>query len=408
MRLKSHFVLLFAVLSTIGAFAQQFNQNNGEWNVGTNWSTGSVPSGTGTDVTIAANVNISGGDYVIGNVTQINNNTTITIASGASLTVGSSALYNPPSATTKKNVTYANAGTMTVSGSFYIYGDLIVSNTLTFNITGTVIVYGNITMNNGGDIAVSGSGTLQVVGSLTGANGTHLSTGGSATISVGGGINLGGGNSSISGPAGSITSPGGCSCSGNGTGCNVGGTGGCGNTVLPIELLYFMGETQPGKVVLKWATASELNFDHFSIQRSAEGISFSEIGTVDGHGTTKELHKYSFSDTNPLLGRSYYKLTAIDFDGYSESFKIVTVNTKGGKQASVYPNPIIDNQLFVDFNFSSEKEARAIVTDLTGIQLAQFKLSSTSNVLYLDLKPGTYVIKITSDEFSSVARFMVK
>jgi hypothetical protein len=407
MRLQSLFVLLFAVLSTIGAFAQTFTQNNGEWNVGTNWSTGSVPSGTATDVTIGANVNVSGGSYTIGNV-SVNNNTTVTVASDGTLTLGSSTLYNPPGATTKKSMTFTNAGTLTVAGTLHIYGDLIVNNSLVFNVTGSVIVYGNVVMSNGGDLAVSGSGTLQINGSLQGGNGTHVSTAGGATISVGGGINLGGGNSSISGPSGSITSPGGCTCTGSGSGCNTGGTGGCGNTVLPIELLYFMGETQPGKVVLKWATVSELNFDHFSIQRSAEGISFSEIGTVDGHGTTKEVHKYSFSDTNPLIGRSYYKLTAIDFDGYSESFKIVTVNTKGGKQASVYPNPVIDNQLFVDLNFSSEKEARAIVTDLIGTQLAQFKLSSTSNVLYLDLRPGTYVIKITSDEFSSVARFMVK
>jgi hypothetical protein len=407
MRLKSIFVLLFAVLSTICAFAQSFT-TSGQWNVASNWSTNAVPSGTGTDVTIGANLIVSGGNYTIGNVNQVNNNTTITINSGSNLTVGSSTLYNPPGATTKKSVTFANAGTLSVAGTLYIYGDLIVSNTLTFNITGSVIVYGNIIMSNGGDIAVSGTGTLQINGSLQGGNGTHLSTSGGATVSVGGGISLGGGNSSISGPAGSITSPGGCTCTGSGSGCNTNGSGTCGTTVLPIELLYFVGEAEPGQVRLKFATASELNFDYFSIQRSAEGKTFSEIGTVKGNGTTNEIHKYSFIDESPLIGRSYYRLTSIDFDGYSETFKIISVNTKGGKQAAVYPNPVSDGQLFVDFNFTSESAMKAIVTDLLGNQLAQFKVGSTDNILYLDLTPGSYLIQIKSEEFSSVTRFVVK
>src|SRR5689334_22442765 len=184
MRLKSHFLLLFAVLSTATAFAQTFNQNNGQWNVAANWSTGSVPSGTGTNVTISANVNVSGGSYTIGDV-SVGNNTTVTIASGATLDIGSSTLYNPPGATTKKNLTFSNTGTLTVAGTLHIYGDLVVNNSLTFNVTGSVIVYGNITMSNGGDLTVSGSGTLTVNGSLSGGNGTHVSTSGSATIGVG-------------------------------------------------------------------------------------------------------------------------------------------------------------------------------------------------------------------------------
>lgn len=407
MRLKSHFLLLIAVLSTASADAQTFNQNNGEWNVAANWSTASVPSGTGTDVTISANVNVSGGSYTIGNI-SVSNNTSVTVASGATLDVGSSSLYNPPGSTTKKSVTFTNAGTLTVSGTLRIYGDLIVNNTLTFNVTGSVIVYGNITMSNGGTLAVSGTGSLTVNGSLQGGNNTNVSTSGGATIGVGGGINLGGGNSSITGPPGSISSPGGCTCTGSGTGCNTNGSGTCGTTVTPIELLYFVGEVQPGKVVLKWATASELNFNYFSIERSADGNLFSEIAMVNGHGTTKEVHKYSFEDNNPLVGRSYYRLKSVDFDEYTETFKIISVNTKGEKQAAVYPNPVYDGKLFVDFNFTSESKMKAIVTDLSGVQLAEFKVGTPNNILFIDLKPGTYLIKFASDEFSSTARFVVK
>lgn len=408
MRLKSCFIVVVAFFAGGGLFAQTFNQNNGQWNVAANWSTGSVPSGTGTDVTIAANVNVSGGTYTIGNVTQVNNNTSITIASDGVLNLGSSTLYNPPTSTTKKSATFANAGVLNVAGTLRIYGDLIVSNTLTFNITGNVIVYGDIIMNNGGDITVSGSGTLQVNGNLTGGNGTHLATSGGAAIAVGGSIGLGGGNSSISGPAGSISAGGGCSCTGSGSGCNVNGSGSCGNTVLPIELLFFSAEFVNGKVDLKWATASELNFDYFSVERSSGGMVFSEIGQVKGNGTSRERHNYSFTDINPLVGKSYYRLKSIDYDRHTEDSEIVFINTTGRKKVFLYPNPIVEGQLFVDLNFTSESDVNAFITDLTGSQLMRFTVNSSNNLLLLDLKPGSYLLKVTAENFSSVSRFVVK
>ncbi|MDZ7645815.1 MAG: hypothetical protein U5K54_00810 [Cytophagales bacterium] len=38
---------------------------------------------------------------------------------------------------------------------------------------------------------------------------------------------------------------------------------------------------------MNWSTATELNFDYFSIERSEDGLIFSEIAQVKGHGTTK-------------------------------------------------------------------------------------------------------------------------
>jgi hypothetical protein len=389
-------------------FAQNFTQNNGQWNVDANWSTGVMPSGTATDVTIAANVIVSGGSYTIGNITQINNNTTMTVASGATLNVGSSTLYNPPTSTTKKSVTFSNAGNLVVDGTLYIFGDLIVSNTLTFNITGSVIVYGNIVMNNGGDIAVSGTGSLQVRGNLSGGNGTHLATSGTATINVTGSIGLGGGNSSITGATGSITTGAGCTCTGNGTGCNVGGAGACSNTVLPVQLMYFYAERDDEAVVLRWGTAIEKNFDFFSVERSSEGRLFSEIGQVKGHGTSMVPNQYTIVDGNPMMGRSYYRLRAVDFDLHSETFQIVSVINEDKKRMVLYPNPVVHDELHIDVNFTSESIIRGQITDVVGSEIMSFGLHSSSNLLMLNLRPGSYIIKLSVDGSALIDHFVVK
>ncbi|HTL81231.1 MAG TPA: hypothetical protein VL651_05980, partial [Bacteroidia bacterium] len=69
-------------------------------------------------------------------------------------------------------------------------------------------------------------------------------------------------------------------------------TDACGNTAannvtinatgcLPIELISFTGNyNQNGEVDLNWSTATELNSDHFTLERSTDGIHFDLIGTV--------------------------------------------------------------------------------------------------------------------------------
>jgi hypothetical protein len=400
---KLALAVLLSILGVVSSTAQVnfTGSTNTQWSEATNWSTGTVPSGTATDVTVATDVIISGGAYTIGNISQINNNTDLQVASGGMLTVGSSTLYSPPGSTTKKSITFANAGLLTVAGTLHIYGDLIVNNVLTFNITGTVIVYGNIVMDNGGDITVSGAGTLEVRGGITGGNNSKLTTSGSGTIAVTGPISLGGGSSSISGPPGSISAGGGCTC----TGC-AGSV--CGNTVTPVELLFFNATIEAEEVVLNWQTASEKNFDYFSVERADTDLAFAEIGRVKGHGNSLVVNSYSFIDNNPIIGRSYYRLKSIDFDLYTESFEVVSVTFNGNKKLSVYPNPVSNGELRINANFKFDAAISAKITDLMGNLLLEFKIDSGSNAMNIDLKPGTYLIKISAPEFNSVSRFAVR
>ncbi len=106
--------------------------------------------------------------------------------------------------------------------------------------------------------------------------------------------------------------------------------------------MTFTAEEVDGDVLLDWTTASEIDNDFFEIQRSENGKDFEVIGTVEGNGTTNELIDYTFTDTNPLFGVSYYRLRQVDFDGAFEYSRVVSVNVTGeGNQisASVYPNP---------------------------------------------------------------------
>ena len=106
---------------------------------------------------------------------------------------------------------------------------------------------------------------------------------------------------------------------------------------LPVELTRFNATAQAKGVALSWATATEKNNDRFEVQRSADGQSFQTIGTVKGQGNSSSLREYSFTDSRPFAGQSYYRLRQVDTDGSSAFSPVVTVQTQ--TEVAVYPTP---------------------------------------------------------------------
>ena len=104
-----------------------------------------------------------------------------------------------------------------------------------------------------------------------------------------------------------------------------------------------MTATKQGAVArLDWATASEKNSAYFSVQRSADGRSFTDIGRVAAQGNSRRRHDYTLLDSAPLAGLNYYRLRQVDQDGKFAYSPVLSLRFEaaGGKPALLaYPNP---------------------------------------------------------------------
>ncbi len=275
-----------------------------------------------------------------------------------------------------------------------VTGDLNAQNGLnTFTNNGNVVVKGKFKVTNGSIV-----------------NNSNLYVFGATQVSGGGKIN-------------------GCDGFGNPSGCNPATAGNVKNSaalqsgnsslynfvanggVLPITLTFFkvMEVTQEG-IALVWETATELNFDHFNLQRSVNGKDFKTIAEVQGHGTTKESHSYSFTDKMALSGTSYYRLQSIDFDGYTETFNVVAVKFEEAKEVALYPNPVTDSNLNFQLNFQPATEILVTITSVAGIEHVRevIKANETNINLGFSLAPGIYIVKMASIDFNKVSRIVVK
>ncbi len=112
--------------------------------------------------------------------------------------------------------------------------------------------------------------------------------------------------------------------------------------LVPVELISFSASANDGKVFLTWSTATETNNRGFEIQRNSNRNNWSEIGFIDGYGTTSEKHNYSFPDKDIKPGKYQYRLKQIDLSGEYNYSEIIEMNLEipgAFELEQNYPNP---------------------------------------------------------------------
>lgn len=98
---------------------------------------------------------------------------------------------------------------------------------------------------------------------------------------------------------------------------------------LPIELMSFEGINLESYNLLNWSSASEHNNDYYLLERSTDGYNWSVIDNQKGMGNSNTQTDYSFRDFTYESTINYYRLSQVDFDGQSETFKVIAISNVG-------------------------------------------------------------------------------
>ena len=107
---------------------------------------------------------------------------------------------------------------------------------------------------------------------------------------------------------------------------------------LPIRFENISAKLSNGKTVIAWQTTSELNTSHFIIQRSNNGTSYTNLGSVNAMGSG--ANSYSFTDISPISGTNFYRLSSVDNNGAVTYSKVVSVSFASSELGiKIYPNP---------------------------------------------------------------------
>lgn len=114
------------------------------------------------------------------------------------------------------------------------------------------------------------------------------------------------------------------------------------SSLLPISLLFFRGEKTDDKVLLHWATASEINNDYFNLERSDDAVHWISIAQINGNGNTDSRTDYYYSVQKSAFS-AYYRLKQTDYDGHLEYHNVIFVENDDiipMRKLILYPNPV--------------------------------------------------------------------
>ena len=173
-------------------------------------------------------------------------------------------------------------------------------------------------------------------------------------------------------------------------------------TLLPVELINFSVKKIQNKNRLTWQTATETNNSHFDLQRSTNSKTWSNIGYIQGKGTTNQIQSYYFEDTKPHSGYNYYRLKQVDFDGAFNYSPIVLLNNKNTK-IEVFPNPTSQYFELKITDYDESDQYTILLTNTQGSILEQINPRSINTRITLNNMPASlYLISVFNEEGSLV------
>ncbi len=179
-------------------------------------------------------------------------------------------------------------------------------------------------------------------------------------------------------------------------------------TPLPVTLMSFTASLQPDNtVLLNWTTSQEVNNKYFDIERNGKGSVFTQIGEVNGNGTTSVIQSYSFKDANPATGLDYYRLKQVDMDGHLTYSPVVNVLIQNYKDFSLFPDPVHD-VLTISIGDAILENGVFRVIDMNG-KTCISTIAGQNNIQQVNvssLTAGTYILHYITEKNIHTAKFV--
>lgn len=179
-----------------------------------------------------------------------------------------------------------------------------------------------------------------------------------------------------------------------------------GTNPLPVALLSLSAACKASSVMLYWTSASESNCSHYIVERSEDGSTWAQLGTVQAAGNSSVALSYQFEDASPLRGLAYYRLSQVDFNADQKALlnaiSLYCVDFSNPDETVViYPNPT-SGAFTIEINTEQAGTCAMEMIDLTGRKMLSrsASLNAGSNKIFVheaNYPAGTYQLRVAID-----------
>jgi hypothetical protein len=179
-----------------------------------------------------------------------------------------------------------------------------------------------------------------------------------------------------------------------------------GTIPLPVTLLSFTAVRAGDNALLQWSTTDAATLSRFIIEKSTDGVHFATLDSVAASGNGNTINTYQYTDTHLVSGTNYYRLREVDQDGQYTWSPVRTVNGSAAGGITIYPNPVLDGNLYI----SSTVNIREIrLVDVSGKTILQMETQGYLNTLPVGaIARGIYFVTVYTDTGNSVQKILIQ
>ena len=176
------------------------------------------------------------------------------------------------------------------------------------------------------------------------------------------------------------------------------------------DIIQFYGLVFDEGISLHWISAPDRSTARFRLERSHDGRTFRPLGYVEaGEPSSLPIH-YSFTDSYPLPGNNYYRLSAEDREGSisaTMSLELYSWNTYT-PGIRVFPNPF-QREILVQLPRQLAPDARLSLHTLNGAAIQHWPAGAGHRITMLhlpELPPGAYILLLQNGTQNFTARLV--
>jgi hypothetical protein len=172
-----------------------------------------------------------------------------------------------------------------------------------------------------------------------------------------------------------------------------------------LSLVEFHIYDDPSGIRLYWATEREENSALFSIERSGNGNTWEEIGTLAASGNTTQRTPYRFLDETPFSGNNFYRIILEDDDGVQSVSETKSIKHFGFFDLRLFPNPAALGQpISIYFDGEEHHEFQIELIDKAGARIQRESFESdwgTNQLTFVPNAPtrGKYFVRVYLDDY---------
>lgn len=172
---------------------------------------------------------------------------------------------------------------------------------------------------------------------------------------------------------------------------------------FPVQFKSISAAKKEAGIEISFITATEINTEHFVVEKSNNGKDFNAAATIKANGFAST---YAWFDAMPFNADNYYRIKAVDKDEKITYSAVAKVAVQTVRNINVYPNPVKGNNINLSLNGLTKGTYQLRIFNNIGQVVYSSTLLHDGNntIRTIDVKSlnakGIYTLSLTGNELN--------